>query len=206
MKNLHLLFLDAAVVSSGDDSDTEESENLNAMEVPISKASHARFMMRAFISAGIFVKNKVTHVPRSSAAKMADMAGVPESQIRRMGLWNSDTMTNSYLDSLPRQFMRVMAGFNSDTSYYLPRAVEEPPEELKRLVFPWVDHWYNRHLSGSVDQTSGSADSFLQLIKCFKTTLLQDAAVMVDITPNHPIWNHEIFHSPLFLEFKRYAF
>lgn len=33
-------------------------------------------------------------------------------------------MTISYLDSLPRQLMRVMADFENDSNYYLPSAIE----------------------------------------------------------------------------------
>lgn len=189
-------------VSSEDDENETVGEN--ALECPISKASHSRFMRSAFEAAGIFVSKKVTHVPRASSAKMADLAGVPESQIRRMGQWNTDTMSNVYLDSLPREFMRVMAGFETDASYFLARASEEPCEELKRLVFPWVDYWYDRHRSSNVRETSGSADRFMLLIKCFKTTFLQDAAVMMDIIPNHPIWRNEIFRTQLFIDFQRY--
>ena len=157
----------------------------------------------ALESANIFTARKVTHVPRASSAKMADLAGVPESQIRRMGLWNNDTMTNSYLDTLPRQFMRIMAGFETDASHHFPRGIEEPSEELKRLVFPWADDWYERHASNSVDQTSGSANKFLLLVKCFKTTFLQDAAVMMDIIPHHPIWKNDLFKNELFSDFRR---
>lgn len=160
-------------------------------------------MKLAFSSANIFVSKKVTHVPRSSAAKMADLVGVSSAQIQRAGLWSQDTMTNAYLDSLPRQFMRVMAGFETDAAYHLPRAIEEPCEELKQLVFPWADYWYDRHSKNLVKKTSGSADKFLLMIKCFKTTFLQDAAVMMDIIPEHPIWRHEIFRTDLFCEFRR---
>ncbi|KAG2214030.1 hypothetical protein INT45_001993, partial [Circinella minor] len=164
-----------------------EAGNQNPLETAISKGTHTRFMKIALNSAGIFVTRKVTHVPRSSAAKMADLAGVPESQIRRMGQWNTDTMTNSYLDSLPRQFMRVMAGFENDASYHLLRGIEEPCSDLKRMVFPWVDYWRNRHANNAVNQT---------------TTFLQDAAVMMDVIPEHPIWKHELFKTQLFLNFQ----
>lgn len=160
-------------------------------------------MKNAFAGANIFVARKVTHVPRGSAAKMADLLGVPPLQIQRMGGWNTDTMSNSYLDSLPRDFIRVMAGFDNDASYYLPRAVEEPCDELKQLVFPWVDYWLEQYSNNTVAQTSGSADTFLKLIQCFKTTFLQDAAVMMDVIPHHPIWKHELFRNSLFLEFQR---
>jgi hypothetical protein len=63
-----------------------------------------------------------------------------------------------------------------------------------------ADEWFDRRLA---TQTSGSADKFLLLIKCFKSTFLQDAAVMNDIIPNHLIWRHELFRSQLFLDFQR---
>ncbi|KAI8375774.1 hypothetical protein BD560DRAFT_433340, partial [Blakeslea trispora] len=101
---------DSTILGDEDEVSSEEDENEtvgeNALECPISKASHSRFMRSGFEAAGIFVSKKVTHVPRASSAKMADLAGVPESQIRSMGQWNTDTMSNAYLDSLPREFVR----------------------------------------------------------------------------------------------------
>ncbi|KAG2216055.1 hypothetical protein INT45_013619 [Circinella minor] len=129
---------DSMVVGNDDSEELSDDEiceagNQNPLETVISKGTHTRFMKIALNSAGIFVTRKVTHVPRSSAAKMADLASVPESQIQRMGQWNTDMMTNSYLDSLPRQFMRVMAGFENDASYHLLRGIEEPCSDLKRM-------------------------------------------------------------------------
>ncbi|CEP11593.1 hypothetical protein [Parasitella parasitica] len=157
----------------------------------------------AFDSINLFVRRKITHVPRGSATKMADNLGVPSSQISRMGQWSQDVMSNSYLDSVPRHLIRKLAGFESDANYYLARAIEEPPAELKRLVFPMADYWYERHTTKNVDQTSGSADGFLLLLKCFQTTFLQDAAAMMDVIPDHPIWKNELFTHPLFLDFRR---
>ncbi|CEP12693.1 hypothetical protein [Parasitella parasitica] len=134
---------------------------------------------------------------------MVFLAGVPEDEIRRMGRWNSDTMTNCYLDILPRQFIRVMAGFVNDSVYHLPRAVEVSCEALQQMVFPLVDYWLARLAEDTVDQSSGSAVQFLKLLKCFRITLLQDAAVMIELFPGHPIWKHEIFKSGLFVDFQR---
>ncbi|KAG2224185.1 hypothetical protein INT45_001303 [Circinella minor] len=111
---------DVVVIDNNDDeelSDDEicEAENQNPLELAISKTTHTRFMKIAFNSAGLLLQ------------KWVDLAGVPESQIRRMGQWNTDTMTHAYLDTL---FLvsscRVMAGFENDASYHLPRGIEEP--------------------------------------------------------------------------------
>lgn len=173
---------------------------------PISKNMHTKFMKAGLDAANIVVKRKVTHVPRGSAAKMADFCGVSESQIKRMGQWNQDTMNNAYLNSLPREIMRVFAGFDNDSRYRLPRATEEPCDELKRMVFPWVEEWQGRIQANAVDEVSVSADKFLKLVKCLKTTILQDATVMMNVIPHHPIWKHEVFKHRLFLEFREYVF
>ncbi|KAH8548096.1 hypothetical protein BGW37DRAFT_413849, partial [Umbelopsis sp. PMI_123] len=54
---------------------------------------------------------KSTHISRDSAARMADLAGVNEDQMRRHGRWNKTTMNGAYLISLPMEMMRTMAGF-----------------------------------------------------------------------------------------------
>ncbi|KAG2219716.1 hypothetical protein INT45_006048 [Circinella minor] len=154
----------ADIIDGDESSDDEAPKSDNIWECAISKETHTRFIKAAFKASDIFVARKATHIPRASAAKMADLAGVPDSQIRRQGLWNSDTMTNSYVNSLPREF--------SDLQYHLPRA-KEPCDELKNLVFPWADYWYDH------------------------------AAVMMDHIPDHPIWKHELFKNPLFTEFRR---
>lgn len=175
------------------------------LHAPISKTAHTRFMKYAIQAANIVVKNKLTHMPRICGARMASMAGVPEEEVRRQGRWNQDVLTNCYINVLPRQFIRAMAGFEKDSLYHLPRAMEEPCQALKDMVFPWVDDWKAKIKNGEVKEQSASASHFLALLTCFKTTLLQDAAVMMDLHPDHPIWKDPIFKTDLFLDFKRYV-
>jgi Centromere DNA-binding protein complex CBF3 subunit, domain 2 len=40
---------------------------------------------------------------------MAELKGVSEDQIRRIGRWNQQQMVGCYLNSLPRKFMRIIA-------------------------------------------------------------------------------------------------
>ncbi|CEP17702.1 hypothetical protein [Parasitella parasitica] len=190
-----------------DDESSDDDDNYwssNPLKCPIPKASQARFMKAAFDSINLFARRKITHVPRGSATKMANNLGIPSSQISQIGQWSQDVMSNASKDSVPRHFIRKLAGFESDANYYLDRAIEKPPAKLKRLVFPMADYWYERHITKNVDdQTSGSANGFLLLLKCFQTTLLQDAAAMMYVILNHPIWKNELFTHPLFLDFRR---
>ncbi|CEP09447.1 hypothetical protein [Parasitella parasitica] len=69
---------------------------------------------------------------------MADNFSIPAAQISRMGKWSTDMMINSYLTTVPYQFMKGIAGFHTHTEYHIPRGIEEPCKELKDLVFPMV--------------------------------------------------------------------
>ena len=75
----------------------------------ISYLSQRDWVGKAFRYAGV-VSNKKTQVGRSSGAKTAELKGVSEAQIRRACRWNSHYMLGCYLDCLPREFMRTMAG------------------------------------------------------------------------------------------------
>jgi len=50
-------------------------------------------------------------------------------------------MSNAYLSLFPRSAIKALAGFdvNFQANYYLPRAKEEPSEELARQVWPQID-------------------------------------------------------------------
>ena len=47
---------------------------------------------------------------------MAELAGVPEDQIRRMGHWNQQAMEKHYLTALPRKAMRALSGKSISTA------------------------------------------------------------------------------------------
>jgi hypothetical protein len=76
---------------------------------------------KMFQGVGIHSKEK-THSPRKQSVRHAELGGVPESQIRRAGRWNTDAMTGVYLSYLPRQFMRSIAGFPQQGLFPSPRA------------------------------------------------------------------------------------
>lgn len=93
-------------------------------------ASHRDAIGKAFKECNIF-SSKKTHVTRGAGARMADLQGVEESEIWRMGRWNNSTMNDAYLTGLPRGIMRSLAGFpTTPGAFYLPRDTVVPPLEL----------------------------------------------------------------------------
>lgn len=76
--------------------------------------------------------SSVTHIFRKSGARL-ELAGVSEDQIRRLGNWNNQAMEGAYLSAIPFSAIRGIAGFPPhDRSYFLPRALIVPPEELQK--------------------------------------------------------------------------
>jgi hypothetical protein len=99
---------------------------------------------RALSSTGIR-SNKKTYTNYRSSAGMADIVCANENQIRRQGRWNNATISGAYFTSLPREIMQPMAGFPANgRSFYLARAVLDPPTSLCKKLFPAIDERHNR--------------------------------------------------------------
>jgi hypothetical protein len=60
--------------------------------------------------------------------------------IRILGRWGKDVCLQHYMTNIPRGAVLALAGHGADDhSYYLPRGELDPPEELLKLVMPWVE-------------------------------------------------------------------
>ena len=96
-------------------------------------------MARALQQVGIS-STKTTHIGRPSGAKAAELKGISKDQIRRAGRWNQEQMIGCYLNSLPREFMRSIAGHPSQAGCFeIRRASVTPPDVLLSLIWPQLD-------------------------------------------------------------------
>ena len=153
---------------------------------------------------------KVTHCPRGQGSREAIRMGVPEASVRRAGRWNNDSMSISYLTSLPLDFVRSMAGFHhaGQGDYYLPRAKIVPSQALVRSIWPWVDEWLawfegQGEVPAEKDEESSSTtdedrddlagQGFLRLLDHLRTIILQDSVIMREHFPEHPLWTDPLF-------------
>ena len=80
-------------------------------EHPISYHAQYEAIRICYDALGIKTKKK-THANRGSGVRRADVAGTEESQLRRLGGWNSDALSTSYLTNLPMEALRAQAGFS----------------------------------------------------------------------------------------------
>lgn len=99
-------WFDIKLLKTGDDPLKEWSYN-----------SH-KDVMKNFLKACKIRSSKVTHIARGAGTRMADLDGVDETQIRRLGRWNNTTMNGDYLIGLPREAMRVMAVFPKESGHF----------------------------------------------------------------------------------------
>ena len=59
--------------------------------------------------------------------------------IKNIGNWKPDTPDECYSDKIPIKTTKVMAGASENYKvHYIPRNVPKPPEELQRLIFPFI--------------------------------------------------------------------
>ena len=106
--------------------------------------SQRDWVVKAFTYAGVMSQKK-THVGRSSGAKTAELKGVSEDQIRRAGRWNQEQIVGCYLNSLPRKFMRIMAGHPPQMGCFeIRRAGITPPDALLSMIWPELESWKGR--------------------------------------------------------------
>ena len=97
--------------------------------------------MKAFQYVGIFSQKK-THIRQRASAKTAELKDVSKDQIRRAGRWNQEQMVGCYLNSLPREFMRTIAGHTSQMGCFeVRRASIIPSDILLSMIWPELDAW-----------------------------------------------------------------
>lgn len=92
--------------------------------------------------AGIYA-DMVTHVRRRMGTQHAEMAGIAEASMRRLGHSNTDKLSTAYLSPLHRNGMRDLAGFTAhdQASAWWPHNEIKLPEVLKAMLWPDVEIW-----------------------------------------------------------------
>jgi hypothetical protein len=170
---------------------------------PVAYNTQRDWITRAFTYAGI-TSNKKTYVGRSSGVKIAELKGINESQIRCADRWNRDQMTSCYLNSLPRKFMRTMAGHPATIgTFEIYRARTVPPESLLRMVWPELDQWRGRFGPAHGQTHDLVAAGVIELLLYLREVILQDSAVLMPLFPDSAVWSHPVFRHPEYRAFAR---
>jgi hypothetical protein len=141
----------------------------------------------ALLKAGGVKSTKKLHITRGSAIRSIDE--LPRDLKQRAGNWNKDALSLCY-EGIPWAAVRALAGHldvRGSASYVLPRGEVTPPDSLRKQIFPWLDSWLQRLLSGSDVDDSNSTSYFLKHLDYLRDVLLQDWAVLRKMDPNTKI-------------------
>ncbi|KAG1051286.1 hypothetical protein G6F43_006495 [Rhizopus delemar] len=142
--------------------------------------------------------SKLTHINRKSAINMVANEGVSGDQQRQVGRWGSDRMVGRYLSGLPVDAIKVLAGFTTRKGdYFINRGSIEPSEELRKMVFPWIEHWREKFYRKEVEDDI-ARPNFLDLMDYLRT----DSVVLKGKYPESFIWSHSIFEIDLYKDYE----
>jgi hypothetical protein len=165
-------------------------------EKEITYTSQREWVAKAFKMVGVH-SHKKTHIGRASGAKTAELKGVSEDQIRRAGRWNQEQMVGCYLNSLPREFMRRMAGHPAQMGCFeIRRAIIKPPDELLSLIWPELDRWKDRFGPHPDQLNDLAAMGLTSLLSQLREVILQDSVALRRHFPNNAVWIHPVFQHP----------
>ena len=123
--------------------------------------------------------------------------------IKNLGNWKPDTQDERYLAHTPIKIMKVMAGASKNHKVHCnPRTLLKPPEELQRLVFPFIERC--KIFLNALDEYDPRPTYrvFLDFMYIVRTVLLQYVAQLINIERTHILFDREVFKTGLFLNYR----
>jgi len=156
---------------------------------------------RAYLKTNPIIKfYHISHLGRKSKGKRADLAGIPDDQQRRQGVWNlEDAKNRSYTTNLPMEFIRWSSGHGfCRGDYHVPRDSVQPSGDLVDRVFPFLPNLREVNVGRGHSVWLQEA---VELLEYLGKILLQDVAVLRDDI-QHSILSHDPFSHSDFDDFR----
>ena len=146
-------------------------------------------MKQACNALGITSKHFV-HFGCDTGVVACEMQEVDPQYIKMIGNWNLDVREDRYSSKLPLKAMRALAGHSQDKGgFFLPRSTIDPPPELCRQVFPFLD----KAISTIDNVPKPTAQAFFELLLNLQCVVLQDVAILL-----HQGRKNSLFLLPVF--------
>ena len=93
-----------------------------------------------------------------------------------------------------------MAGFMQDEGHWNPRTMVEPPEDLLRMIFPFIEVELSKLVES--DDNHVTAMATLKFWQYLRKVIIQDAAVMFldhgNDRKHHVLWRLPVFKCDAF--------
>ncbi|GEQ69222.1 hypothetical protein JCM33374_g2893 [Metschnikowia sp. JCM 33374] len=119
------------------------------------------------------------------------------------GRYGVDVSESRSASSFAFEFIHFSAGFKKDEQYYITRDIPVP-EELQKMIYPWLEEVREQveNRSKEEKERDGAVSEFLAMLQKFRSIIIQDLALLVDIVPESMYCKRPVTTSPLFIEFK----
>lgn len=180
------------------------SKNNNSLDLkePISYKYECSLISNALRDIN-FQTPKRGHLGRLNQAQVADAKDIEEAQISRAGLWKTNNvLRETYLRNYPFAFILSSGGFQKLEPYFIARDIT-PPLSLQEKIFPWLESVKEQVAARTQDGMSNNerddtVPKFLDMLQDFRSIILQDLCVLMELVPDtvysqHPIVNDEQF-------------
>lgn len=146
------------------------------------------------------------HWGRVSAPVELEFKEIAADLIRILGNWDPKTQDSRYSCKLPIKAIRVLAGFEENDWHFNPRTACEPPEELLKLIWPWIEEELEKVFAANRNDGKSriTAVCVLRYWSTLRRIVLQDVAAMFVLHADrldHPVMKLPVFHDPLFLQY-----
>jgi hypothetical protein len=171
---------------------------------PLTYTSYTKWQKRLFERLGIR-SNHWLHFGRIMGPLALQLEELDDLITKALGNWDPCVFDSRYSSKIPMKGLRVAAGFPQEQGHYvIPRSSCEPPEELKKLIFPCLEQ-KEEEIKGAESMDNKyrwTAWAFVQLLKELRTIVLQDAAELLLKGRTHAIFELPVFQTTAFLAFK----
>lgn len=130
--------------------------------------------------------SKCLHLRKGGMDK-AGTEGVGEEAVSTMSKHNVGKIRR-YMPELHKEVMKVMAGFETDEEYYVPRILLEMPwngMEMTSAVFPHYMQWVEQQMSPFGDKTKACENFLYKLLPFLAIVALQDGIYWIRDYPNN---------------------
>jgi hypothetical protein len=130
--------------------------------------------------------SKCLHLRKGGMDK-AGTAGVSEEAVSTMSK-HSTSKIKQYVPQLHSGVMTVMAGFQTNEEYYVPRCfLDMPwtPDEMVRAIFPQYESWRQQYLSPQGDDSEAARNFIQETLPFLSMVALQDGIYWIKMYPNN---------------------
>jgi hypothetical protein len=133
---------------------------------------------------------KVTHMRTAGIENASARGELTADETATMSKHSTERIFEAYLTELFPPVMRVMAGFQKNDTYFVPRVEVAPPftaEEMSNLVFPQISKWRQQHSSEEGDPSEAARNFLYEVLPMLARVVMQDGPYWIRDYPNHEL-------------------